>query len=266
MKKSVLAVALTAVALSACTRIETGEVGLRINASKQIEGNELLPGSFNQTIIGSVLTFPVRDIVISVDNKTPMTSDNSSLADFDFNVIYTINQASVSDLWANKSRSFHAYDKSGDWLLMANYIAQAANNASYKAIRKYKALTVADNRQLIEEDIKAVINEQLRAEKLDGAISISLVQVRNILPADNILESANEYVRAQNELKIKETEVAIAQKESERMKALANNSGQSIAYMQAQANMKIAEGIAAGKVQTIVVPMDFKGMVNVGKQ
>jgi hypothetical protein len=148
---------------------------------------------------------------------------------------------------------------------MANYIAQAANNASYKAIRKYKALTVADNRQLIEEDIKAVINEQLRTEKLDGALTISVVQVRNILPADNILESANEYVRAQNELKIKETEVAIAQKDSERMKALANNSGQSIAYMQAQAQMKIAEGIAAGKVQTIVVPMDFKGMVNVGK-
>ena len=37
----------------------------------------------------------------------------------------------------------------------------------------------------------------------------------------------------------------------------------SIAYMQAQANLKIAEGIAAGKVNTIVVPVDFKGMVNV---
>jgi hypothetical protein len=33
--------------------------------------------------------------------------------------------------------------------------------------------------------------------------------------------------------------------------------------MQAQAAMKIAEGIANGKVNTIVVPMDFKGIVNV---
>ena len=110
------------------------------------------------------------------------------------------------------------------------------------------------------------ITEQLRVEKLDTAINVSLVQVRNILPANDILKSANDFVRAQNELKIKETEVAIAAKESERMKALATNSGQSIAYMQAQANMKIAEGIANGNVQTIVVPMDFKGMVNVGKQ
>lgn len=27
--------------------------------------------------------------------------------------------------------------------------------------------------------------------------------------------------------------------------------------------MKIAEGIAAGKVQTVVIPYDFKGMVNI---
>jgi hypothetical protein len=29
-----------------CTRIETGEVGVRINASKQIEGNELPAGGY----------------------------------------------------------------------------------------------------------------------------------------------------------------------------------------------------------------------------
>jgi hypothetical protein len=34
--------------------------------------------------------------------------------------------------------------------------------------------------------------------------------------------------------------------------------------MQAQAQMKIAEGIANGKVQTVVIPYDFKGMMNIG--
>jgi hypothetical protein len=32
--------------------------------------------------------------------------------------------------------------------------------------------------------------------------------------------------------------------------------------MNAMANMKIAEGVANGKVATIVVPYDFKGIVN----
>ena len=127
------------------------------------------------------------------------------------------------------------------------------NNAAYKVIRNYKSLEVADNRAKIEQEIQQVVNEQLKAEKLDSAVHLTVVQVRNILPNKEILASATQYVRAQNELKVKQTEVEIAKKESERMAALANNSGQSIAYMQAQANMKIAEGIASGKVHTIVL-------------
>ena len=250
--------------LAGCQRIETGEVGLRIDASKQVQGTELLPGSFNQTIIGDVLTFPVRDIVMALENKTPMTSDNSSLQDFDMNVIYTINPSSVSDLWSTKSRSFHFYgERSHDWYLMYNYIQQIANNAAYKVVRKYNALTIADNRQQIEQEVRALMLEELKEQKLDAALNITVVQVRNILPAQTILDSANAYVKAQNELRIKNTEVEIAKKESERMAALAQNSTQSIAYMQAQAQLKIAQGIADGRVNTIVVPADFRGMVNI---
>ena len=54
----------------------------------------------------------------------------------------------------------------------------------------------------------------------------------------------------------------IAKKESERMAALAANSTQSIAFMNAQAQLKVAEGVANGKVHTVVVPYDFKGIVN----
>lgn len=264
MKKSLIALIIASTLAVGCTRIETGEVGVRLNASKQIEGNELLPGSWNQTIIGDVLTFPVKDIAVSLENKTPMTADNSALQDFDITVVYGISQSAVAELYSTKSKSFHANDKS-DIYLMYNYMVTLVNNASYKVIRQYKSLEVADNRAKIEQEISTLVQEQLRAEKLDNAINLSVVQVRNILPNEEIMKSATDYVRAQNELKIKATEVDIAKKESERMAALANNSTQSIAYMQAQAAVKIAEGIANGKVNTIVVPMDFKGMVNVGK-
>lgn len=254
------------VVATGCTRITTGEVGVRVDASRQVSGAELMPGSWNQTLVGDVLTFPVKDISISLENKTPMTSDNSALKDFDITVVYGINPSSVSELYTTKSKSFHSYDtKENDTYLMYNYISTLVNNASYKAVRAYKALEVADNRAKIEQEIREIVTEQLKAEKLDTAIQVSVVQVRNVAPNDEILRAATDYVRAQNELKVKETEVAIAKKESERMAALAANSGQSIAYMQAQAQMKIAEGIANGRVQTIVVPMDFKGMVNVGK-
>jgi hypothetical protein len=35
--------------------------------------------------------------------------------------------------------------------------------------------------------------------------------------------------------------------------------------MNAQANLMIAEGIRNGKVNAIIVPADFKGMVNISK-
>jgi regulator of protease activity HflC (stomatin/prohibitin superfamily) len=254
-----------ALALTACTRIETGEVGLRVGLDKQTGGTELLPGSFNQTLIGEVLTFPVRDIAVQLDNKTPLTGDNSTLKDSDLTMVYSISPSSVSDLWTTKSRSFHAFDRdSKDWVLMHAFMSTVVNNAAYKAVRGYKALEVADNRQKIEEEIKRVVTETLRAEKLDQALSVNLVQVRNVLPADDIIASANAVVTAQNALRAKEIEVETAKKEAERIAALNQNS-RAIEYMNAQAQLKIAEGIANGKVHAIVVPYDFKGIVNTGR-
>ena len=49
------------------------------------------------------------------------------------------------------------------------------------------------------------------------------------------------------------------------MAALAANSTQSIAYMQAQAALNISEGIKQGKVNTIVVPSNITMLGSVGK-
>ena len=149
----------------------------------------------------------------------------------------------------------------GDILLMQNYVALSARNAAYKVARGYESLKMADNRPLMEQQIRENITKTLTDEKLGDKITVSQVQVRAITPADVIVQSANELVRAQNELKTKEVEVQTAKKEAERIAALNANAG-AIGYMNAMANLKIAEGVANGKVQTIVVPYDFKGIVN----
>lgn len=265
MKKIFVSMVLAASALMVgCTRIETGEVGVRMNASKQIEGTELQPGTWNQTLVGSVLTFPTKDLTIKIENKTPLTADNSPLKELDMTVVYSINPSSVAELYSTKSKSFHTVTD-GDTFLMYEYITTLVNNASYKVVRNYESLKVNDFRQKIEAEILAEVNSQLTAEKLNTALTLTVVQVRAAAPSDIVLNSATEFVRSQNELKIKENEVKLAKLESERMAALASNSGQSIAYMNAQAMAAIAEGVKNGKVQTIVVPYDFKGIVNAGK-
>lgn len=262
---SVSAIVIATLATSACTRVETGEVGVRLNASKQIEGNELMPGSWNQTLVGSVLEFPVKDIVVKLENKTPMTKDNSALADFDITVVYGINPSSVAELYSTKSKSFHTVDEDKNVLLMHKYMQTLVNNAAYKSVRAYAALEVADNRAKLEQEIQNYVTEQLKEEKLDNSISLNVVQITNVQPNAEILKSATDYVRSQNELKIKENEVKLAKLESERMSALAANSTQSIAYMQAQAALNISEGIKQGKVNTIVVPSNITMLGSVGK-
>lgn len=243
-----------------CTRIETGEVGVRVGFDKQIQSGELLPGSFNQTIVGDVMTFPVKDVNVTLNDMTPVAKDNSTMKDMDAVIVYNINQSQVAELYSQKNRSFHS-TANGDIYLMYNYVTQMARNAIYKAARKYDALDMADNRNEMETLIKEEIVRNLAEEKLDGSIMITQVMIRNVQPAEAVTKSANELVRAKNELKQKEVEVKTAEAEARRMAALANQSSQSIAYMQAQAMLNISEGIKNGKVQTIVVPSNFTALM-----
>ena len=256
-----LSIVAAAVALtSACTRIETGEVGVRVGFDKQVQPGELMPGSFNQVLIGDVLTFPIKDVNVTLENMTPVAKDNSTMKDLDAVVVYNINPQQVSELYATKNKSFHAEFK-GDTYVMYNYLVQNARNAIYKAARKYEALDMADNRGEMEKFIQEEIVRNLADEKLDGSIMISQVLIRNVVPADSVVESANALVRSKNELKQKEVEVKTAEAESRRMAALANNSGASIQFMQAQAMLNISEGIKNGQVQTIVVPSNFNALM-----
>ncbi len=263
-KNELLKIMIFAVTASiSCTRIETGEVGVRIGFDKQVSPGELLPGSFNQTVIGSVLTFPVKDVSVKVENMTPIAKDNSTMKDMDAMVVYNINPQSVSELYVSKNRSFHEI-MNEDIFLMYNYVHQIARNAIYKSTRKYEALEMNDNRQAIETEVRELMVKALSDEKLDSSISINQVLIRAIVPADAVVQSANDLVRAKNEFKQKEVEVQTAKKEAERIAALNSNKG-ATDYMAAMANLKVAEAIANGKVNTIIVPFDFKGMINIGK-
>jgi len=253
--KSVLKISalVTAMALATgCTRIETGEVGLRRGFDKQVKNEELLPGSFNQVIIGEVLTFPVKEISVKVEDMTPLAKDNSTMKDFDALVTYNINQAQVAEIYNSKNRSFHA-THNGDVYLMYNYIFNASRNAIYKSARKYEALEMGDARQAMETEIKEQITRTLAEEKLDGTIVIGQVLIRNIVPADSVVASANELVKAKNEYKTEEVKVATARKRNESMQANPMAIPLLKAEAEADAMRSLPGAIANFKGQTLVI-------------
>lgn len=253
------------VLLTGCfQRVETGEVGLRVGFDKQVQMGELLPGSFNQTFVGDVLTFPVRDVSTNLEDMKAQTADGSTLSDFDVTVIYNITPSAVGEIYTTKAKSFHAIDDSGDTFLMYNYMQTIARTAAYKAAAKYPALESVKRRDEIENETARLIVEALKAEKLDAMLTIAKVQVRAIQPAQSIIDTANEAIAAQNKLLTVTKQVAIAEQESARQAFLSRPAN--LAYMKAQAELNISEGIREGKVHTVVVPHNFTGLGNISGQ
>jgi hypothetical protein len=242
---------------SGCSRIETGEVGLRVGFDKQIQSGELQPGSFNQTIVGSVLTFPVRDIAVNLDDIRPQTSDNSTLSEMDVTVIYSINPASVAEIYTQKSRSFHAV-ADGDTYLMFNYMTTLARTAAYKAAALYPAMESVKRRDEIENATIKFVTEALKNEKLDTALTLTKVQVRAIQPAQTIIDTANEAIATQNRLTTVRKQVEIAQEEARRQEMLSKPA--SITYMRAQTELNYSEAAKGGHVQTMIVPHNFNAL------
>lgn len=255
--KTVGVISMLLVVLSGCDRIETGTVGLRVGFDKQVNMVELPPGSFNQTFVGSVLTFPVREISLVLDNIQPQTKDNSTLADMDVTIIYGIVPSQVGELYVAKSRGMHI-EEHGDIFLMYNYLTTIARSAAYKATQQHDAMAVMGARQDIETSMMTIMREALKAEKLDDKINISQVQVRNAQPANSIIESANEAIKAQNDLKTATKRVEIAAQEAARQTLLARPAN--LEYMKVQAQLNISEGVRDGKVSTIIVPSNFTAL------
>ena len=253
--------ALVTTLISGCVRVESGHIAIRRDFNKQIQATELQPGSWNQVLIGDVITIPVKEVGIQVNDLTPVAKDNSTMKDFDAVVIYNINPAAASELYTPKNQAFTHYEN-GDTYLMYNYVATAARNAIYIAARKYEALEMNDYRQDIEAEVKQTLIKTLQDEHLESSLTINQVLIRSVVPADSIVNSANELVKAKNSYKQKEIEVQTAKQEAERIAALNQNKG-AIEYMNAMALVNISEAIKDGKVQSIVVPYDFKGIVNV---
>lgn len=261
MSKLLLALmAIGVVTMTGCTRVETGHVGVRTTFNGSIEPDELGVG-FHQTLIGSVTTYVANEITWKIDNLTPQTKDRSQLEDLDLAYTYSVNPATIADLVV-KYKGRDGIDDHGDRYPLALYVENVVKTATTDVVSKYDALEANEKREEIRNKIRDQAEAMFKEDGLNEAVNIHQVFVKNMQLSKAIMTSANAVIISQNELKTKEFEVQTAKKEAERLVALSNNKA-NIDYMNAKSLSDIAEGVKAGKVNTIVVPFDFKGIVNV---
>lgn len=261
MKKIVALLAIAGiVTVTGCTRVETGHVGIRTTFNGSIEPEELGVG-FHQTLIGSVTTYVANEITWKIDNLTPQTKDRSNLEDLDIAYTYSINPHSIADL-AVKYKGRDAVDDRGDHYPLALYVENVVKTATTDVLSRYDALEANEKREEIRNNIRTQAENMFKEDGLQEAVQIHQVFVKNLQLSKAIMQSANAVIISQNELKTKDFEVQTARKEAERLTLLANNKA-NIDYMNAKSLSDIAEGVKNGKVQAVIVPYDFKGIVNV---
>jgi hypothetical protein len=264
MKKSIALLVVSMLAgfsFVGCTRIDTGEIGLRKTFGGEIQTQELGVG-WHQTMVGDVIVFAAKEILLPEENMTPASKDKSTLKDFDINFTYVVEPSAISDLYVKYSMTAHLKTTQHNEIFpMATFVAAIVRAAGYSSVAEFDALEVNNNRKAIEDRIKVLANDKLASEGLAGKLKVNLVNIKNIQLADEIVSSANMVSNVQNQLTAKKTEVQIAVQEGLRIKALSDQTdAKYVNLLNAQASMKTAEAlnISASKGSTIwVVPNNF---------
>lgn len=262
LKLAFLAVLFSMVA--ACGRIDTGHTGVRTSWNKQVQQEVVHPGAY-MAVTDSVQQYVTNEVTFIVKDLQPQTLDKTYLKDLDFTYTYQVDSNDLPNLVTTfKNRTLVNGD---DFYPMGSYVDTQIRAAAYAAVSKFNAMEANSHRSDIESDIKIIVAAKFAEEGLDKVIRVKQVTVNNVEVDPKLQEAVVRQLNAVIDNKTKDTEIDTAKKENQRMEMLTANSnnGQYIALLNAQSSMKIAEAIANGRVNTIVIPSDFKGIVNTAK-
>jgi regulator of protease activity HflC (stomatin/prohibitin superfamily) len=254
---------------AACGRIDTGHTGVRTNWDKTVDPQVVTPGPY-LSITSEVQQYVTNEVTFKIEGAHPQTADKSYLKDLDLTYIYKITSNDLPSLVTNFKNRTLIDEKTDDYYPMGLYVDTIMRASLSTAVGEFNAMDANLNRSKIESETIRIASEKFKQEGLADVIHVSQATVTNVEVDPKLQEAVVRQLNAQTDNKTKDIEIDTANKETKRIEALqaagssAANAGY-IALLNAQANMKIAEGIANGRVNTIVVPTDFKGIVNTAK-
>lgn len=201
--------------ISACGRIETGNVGVRTDFNKTIETTELQPGWYG-AMLTSVDEYVAKETELPLNDLRPKAKDNLSLADLDVSIFYTVNPAQIAELiikYANMSAS------SGESLFLKypgyKLVERVARGSVYDTIAQFDSLTLHTKRSEIESNIlNQVQNDLDRSDK--GVFTITKVVIRQVKTDQALEQSIQAAVQMQKQVEAKQNELELAKAEAAR--------------------------------------------------
>lgn len=252
-------VALALVAMTGCTRINSGQVGVEKSFTGEYS-KEPVDVGIHMTILRTLYAYSTREIPVKMENLRPTTKDNTSiLSDLDVEVQYSVNSDKTPVL-AVKYANMHGKSENDSSTTLPAYflVEKQAKSVVADAVAKFDALEIASKRNELEDIIRKNLQSDL--DKNDpGAFIVSRVTISNLLPDVKIQESIRAIAESANKKQVALNNLEIAKTQALENKVRSESlDGKILAEKQLEAMVKMGE-----RGNVIIVPMDFKGMINI---
>jgi regulator of protease activity HflC (stomatin/prohibitin superfamily) len=236
MKKQLLI--LSAIfALTACTQIDTGNVGVERTLGN-VKMEQLSPGIY-QTITKTVDEFTTKEIHLPVENLRPKSVDNLTMQDVDIDVYYKVIPSKIAPLFVKYQGDVVA-DKNGDLNVAQSRVTREAREAVYSAVSKFDATTIHTKRAELADAIQKTMQTGLNTSDPESFV-VTTVNVRNIVTDAALEKSIQERAAVDQQIAAKQKQVELAKQEAERRRVEATG--------EAQANRILADSVTPNLIQ-----------------
>ena len=225
MKKLILV--LIAAMLSACSQIDTGNVGVESTLG-QVKPDTLPPGVYF-TLFKTVTEVCAKELPVSITDMRPQTSDKITLADLDIDIYVRIDPtkaAAVMTKWAGDQTAVK-----GDAACTAlgqGYITRQAREAVYDIASKIPSATIHTERTKIAAETVKQLQAGLDADAGKGLFTVNSANVKNLLTDPALEANIKAAANAQFELQKERGQVEVAKAVADRQRIAAQGEADAI--------------------------------------
>ena len=224
MKKLFLFLAIPLFA--ACSQIDTGNVGVESSLG-QFKAEELPPGVYF-TAFKNVIEVSAKESALAMQDLKPKSKDNLTMADFDFDLYYTIDPAKAADLMMKYKGDLSPPDKDGSSMIGVNLITRQAREAAYKMSAEFNAAEMHTKRTELAAGIQKLMQTELDKDAGKGAFLVTNIIVRNIVTDPALEASIKAAGQMQFQVEAKRKEILLAEAEADRKRAEARGEADAI--------------------------------------
>ncbi len=224
MKKLILAAVVTS--LTACTQIDTGNIGVESTLG-QVKKETMPPGVYF-TMFKRVTEVSAKELGLSMQDMKPQTKDKITLADLDIDIFYQIDPSKAADIITRWPGDMVEMKNEEGTRVGNSYVTRQARETIYNVISEYGSETVHLERTAIAAKIVDMLQKDLDASVGKGWFFVRSANVRNLVTDPALEKAIKESANRNFQISAKQKEVELARAEADRKRVEAQGEADAI--------------------------------------